>query len=391
MFQKKAEAIIVGAGVMGTSIGLHLAEQGVDTLILDREGPAAGSTARSGALVRTHYATKLEAELAWDSLTRYFERWGERVGGGCGFTRTGFAFLSGEQDIDALKHNIAMLQDLGIETSMVDLAALNELDPALSPKGVVGAAYEPRSGYADPSATVLSLLQAAKKEGASFQKARVTGLIERGGAIRGVNTDAGDIEADIVVLATGTWSVPLAATVGLDLPISPARVQIAFFQRPYSLPTHLTLLDAASRTYSRPTSDRLTLVGSRTAGREWLSDPDVYSNEPDEGFVRESALRLAERFPVMEGAAYRGGRAGVNDMTPDGRPIVGPEGPEGLYLSTGWSGAGFKKAPIIGDELAHWIISGSPKRSELERYNLSRFEEGNLIHGEREYTSTGPH
>lgn len=391
MSERKAEAVIIGAGVMGTSIGLHLAEQGVDTLILDREGPAAGSTARSGALVRTHYATALEAELAWDSLTRYFERWGERIGGGCGFTRTGFAFLSGEEDVGALEHNIDMLQDLGIETSMVDLDELNELDPALSPEGVVRAAYEPRSGYADPSATTVSLLQAAKRNGARFERAQARGLIERGGDIRGVSTDAGDIEAEVVILATGPWSVPLAATVGVELPISPARVQIAFFQRPYSLPTHLTLLDAASRTYSRPTADRLTLVGSRTAGREWLSDPDVYSDEPDEGFVRESALRLAERIPAMVGAAYRGGRAGVNDMTPDGRPIVGPEGPKGLYLCTGWSGAGFKKAPSIGDELAHWIVSGKPKRSELERYSLSRFEKGSLIYGEREYSSTGPH
>ncbi len=95
---KVAEVIVVGAGVVGASVAFHLAERGVDTLLLDREGLAAGSTARSGALIRAHYPTALEAELAWESLTEYFEPWGDRVGGGCGFTRTGFAYLVWERE-----------------------------------------------------------------------------------------------------------------------------------------------------------------------------------------------------------------------------------------------------------------------------------------------------
>jgi sarcosine oxidase, subunit beta len=78
-------------------------------------------------------------------------------------------------------------------------------------------------------------------------------------------------------------------------------------------------------------------------------------------------------------------------MTPDDRPILGPEGPEGLYLSVGWSGAGFKKAPAVGAELARWVSDGTPRRDELNCYNLARFEKGNLIRGEHEYSSTGPH
>ena len=71
-----AEALVVGAGVVGASVAFHLAERGVETLVVDREGPAAGSTARSGALIRAHYPTALEADLAWESLTSYFEPWG---------------------------------------------------------------------------------------------------------------------------------------------------------------------------------------------------------------------------------------------------------------------------------------------------------------------------
>jgi sarcosine oxidase, subunit beta len=144
------EAIVVGAGVVGASVAFHLAERGVETLVLDREGPAAGSTARSGALVRAHYPTALEADLAWESLTKYFESWGERIGGGCGFTRTGFAYLVGEDRVEALKHNLSLQRGVGEEAELVGPEELREVDPALDTNGVALAAYEPRGGYAAP-------------------------------------------------------------------------------------------------------------------------------------------------------------------------------------------------------------------------------------------------
>src|SRR5918998_6482623 len=153
-----ADVVVVGAGVVGASIAFHLAERGVDTLVLDHEGPAAGSTARSGALIRAHYPTALEADLAWESLTEYFEPWGERVGGGCGFTRTGFAYLVGEQNIDALRYNVALQRKVGVETELVGPDELCDIEPAFCAEGVALAAYEPRGGYADPAPTGIGLL-----------------------------------------------------------------------------------------------------------------------------------------------------------------------------------------------------------------------------------------
>ena len=387
-----ADVIVVGTGVMGASVAFHLAERGIDTLVVDRDGPAAGSTARSGALIRCHYPTVLEADLAWESLTDYFELWGERVGGGCGFTQTGFAFLASSEDSSAVKSNVAMLREhVGIDTELVSPAELNEIDPALETGDVVIAAYEPRSGYADPNATTISLLRAAQDFGAQFKKHRVVSLLERGNRISGVETEDKLLECQAVVLAAGAWSTPLAASIGLELPIRAARVQVALFERPYSLPTHLTMIDAATHAYSRPTADHCTLVGSRTAERQWLEDPDGCDPEPDAEFVEQAGKRVGRRIPQLRGAPYRSGRAGVLDMTPDDRPILGPEGPEGLYLSVGWSGAGFKKAPAVGAELARWVSDGTPRRDELNCYNLARFEKGNLIRGEHEYSSTGPH
>src|SRR3712207_2743299 len=138
-----SEVIVVGAGVVGASVAFHLAERGVNTLVLDRDGPAAGSTARSGALIRAHYPTALEADLTWESLTAYFEPWGERVGGGCGFTRTGFAYLVGEENVEALKHNVVLQRSTGVETALVEPEELGEIDPSLRTAGVALAAYEP--------------------------------------------------------------------------------------------------------------------------------------------------------------------------------------------------------------------------------------------------------
>lgn len=385
-----ADTVVIGAGVVGASVAFHLAERGVDTLVLDRDGPAAGSTARSGALVRAHYPTALETSLAWESLTEYFEPWGERVGGGCGFTRTGFAYLAAEVNEEALSHNVAMQQEIGVETGLITPDELRELDTALRVDGVTLAAHEPRGGYADPTATAVGFLRAAEALGARFERRRVTGIVERGGEVRGVYTDEGTVETRTVVLAAGAWSVPIAGSVGLELPIQPARVRVALFERPYSLPTHLTLIDTVEGFYARPAAERATLVGSRSS-LEWLDDPDEPDAASDPAFIEEASRMVGRRIPALEGAPYRSGRSGVLDMTPDSRPILGPEGPEGLFLATGWSGTGFKKAPAVGAEVARWVVDGAPKRPELEGYDLGRFEAGRLIRGEFEYGARTPH
>ena len=387
---KAAEVVVVGAGVVGASVAFHLAERGIETLVIDRDGPAAGSTARSGALIRAHYSTSLEVDLAWESLTDYFEPWGERVGGGCGFTRSGFAYLVGAENVEALRHNVALQRKVGVETGLVSPDELREIEPALRTEGVALAAYEPRGGYADPAATAVGFLRAAEALGASFERRRATALVVRGDRLRGVRTDADTLEAKTVVLAAGAWSVPLATSVGLDLPIRPAWVRVAIFERPYELPTHLTIIDTTEGFYARPAAEHATLVGSRDS-LEWTSDPDAPTPEPEGAFVAEALRRLALRLPALAGAPYRSGRSGILDMTPDGRPLLGPAGPDGLYLAAGWSGTGFKKAPAVGAEVARWISDGTPKRPGLEAYNLSRFAGGALIRGEHEYAISGPH
>src|SRR5436853_7700698 len=124
-----AEAIIIGAGVMGSSLAFHLTRAGMkNVLVLDKKGLCGGMTAKSGALVRMHYTNEPEARMAFASL-RYFQHWHEMVGGECGFTRTGFIMTVSPANAQRLRHNVAMLQGIGVHTQVVTAQELRAVQP----------------------------------------------------------------------------------------------------------------------------------------------------------------------------------------------------------------------------------------------------------------------
>ena len=167
-------------------------------------------------------------------------------------------------------------------------------------------------------------------------------------------------------------------------------MRVALFERPYELPSHLALIDTTEGFYVRPAAEHATLVGSRDS-LEWLNDSDTPTPEPDSAFIEGSSRKVGRRIPALAGAPYRSGRSGILDMTPDGRPILGPAGPEGFFLAVGWSGTGFKKAPAVGAEISRWVTEGGPMRPRLGDYRLTRFEEGALIRSDHEYAPSAPH
>src|SRR4029450_12089881 len=203
--------VVVG-GVMGCSIAFHLAERGVDTLVLERGTVCSGMTARSGALVRTHYSNEPEARMALAGLG-YFQDGGERVGGWCGFTVTGAAILVGPGEGARLDRNVAMLRRVGGDTEAVAPEDLAAEHPEFDLTGVERAAVEPRSGYADPVATTFAFASRAVDQGARIaQGVAVRSLAVAGDRVVGVDTDDGRIGADAVVLVCGPLGGPPAPT-----------------------------------------------------------------------------------------------------------------------------------------------------------------------------------
>ena len=386
--QRTADAVLVGAGVMGASVAFHLARAGVrQVLVLEKTGIAAGGTGKSAAFIRMHYTNEPEARMAIASFPTY-QHWADAVGGDCGFTRTGFVMTVQPEDADALRRNVAMLKRLGAKTELLTAAELKAAVPALATEDLVLAAYEPESGYADPVATTRAFLDRAQALGARLEVgAEVLALRVGAGRIAGVETTWGPVDAPTVILLTGPWTPRLLRTAGADLPITPHRAQIAAFARPPALAAgHPTFIDGAVGSYFRPTRDQLTLVGVGLWNGKGSADPDAYDRANDPEFLPFARRKLARRLPVMDDAPYVRGHAGIYDMSPDTRAILDEvPGVRGLFVAAGFSGTGFKKAPAVGACLSELILEGRARTVDLRPFLWSRYAENDPIRGQDEY------
>ncbi len=375
--------VVVGAGIVGASVAYNLARLGArDVVVLERDGIAAHASRLSAGLVRSHYTNAPEARLALAG-TRWFENWSEMVGGECGFVRAGLLNLVARSDQEKLRRNVGVLKDVGVETYLLGPEELVELEPDIQAAEDELAAYEPGGGYADPAGSTRSMAEAARRLGAEVREGvEVRSIRTEGERVVGVETSAGRIDTSKVVLANGAWSVPLAAAVGLDLPVRPLAVRLAFVQRPAGMRPgrggHAVVLDRAHGAYTRPEGDDRSLVGL-VAFRNPIAQPDAYEIGRDDAFERLARDQVAARFPSFGSSPVVGGRSGPIDMTPDGCAIIDWAGPEGLILAVGMSGSGFKKGPAIGACIAEMIVEGHARTAPMDAFRLSRFEEGDAI------------
>jgi sarcosine oxidase subunit beta len=389
----KIKVIVVGAGVVGCSLAMHLARAGASVDVLDKGDICAGMSARSGALVRMHYTFEPEVVLARTSL-RYFRNWREVVGGECGFIETGFAIVVGERNVEALRANVAMQRRLGVDTDIITPEELHRIDPNVKLEDVTLAAYEPHSGYADPIATTHALADAARRAGARFHlRTPVNSIRIRAARAIGAMDAAGRFhEADALCLVTGPWTAPMLAPLGVQVPITPERAQIAFFRRDPRL-RHLIYIDTIAGSYFRPHGRRgghapiqedLTLAGLGGAKLD-DADPDRFREANDPEFIEEVRRRLGARIPSLAEAPYARGHAGIYDVTPDQRPILDEvPGIDGLFIAAGFSGTGFKTAPAVGAAMSALILNGVAPEV-IAPFSFTRFMTGKLLSGAHEY------
>jgi sarcosine oxidase subunit beta len=379
------DAVIIGGGIHGVSTAFHLARRGMVCLVIEQATLASQATGRSSGLVRMHYDLETESRLAWESF-QYFSNWTGRVGGSCGFTRTGFLQIVESRFITQLKANIAMQQRIGIPTLLVTREDVAHLAPSFVVKDIDYAAYEPESGYADPTAAAMSLMAAARQHGAAvMQGCTLTGITVKSGKVTGVRTTSGDLSTAVVVNAAGAWSAGIARMVGLELPVRTWRHDVAYISRPPSLgPSHLTVIDYPNEMYFRPETGGLTLVGLED-GNPVGGSPDGFVDRALTGFTERAAERICRRIPVMEQASLHSDHGGFDGITPDMRAVIGQMGPEGFYLQCGFSGTGFKLAPAVGACVAELILEGEAKTVDITAFRPQRFEEGKLLKGDQPY------
>jgi len=382
----RADIIIVGAGIQGATLAFELAKRGAQVLVLERDTVASGGTGKSCGLVRMHYDLESDAQLAWTSFP-YFERWDEMVGAGdCGFVRRGFLQLVPPRLSDALRANVAMMRSIGIEVETVGAAEVAGLFPGCATDDVVVAAYELRSGYADPSGTTAGFLAAARRHGARLQQGcLVESVLVEADRVTGVATSTGELAAAVVVDAAGPWAAQLARSVGLDVPIEVWRHDTAYFGLPEGRGTDWpVVIDHAREVYFRPEGQHQMLVGLEVANEIGGSPDRPYGTMSGE--VSDLMIeRVCERVPWMVDGTLRATQVGQDGLTPDQRPILDQVGPEGFYLACGLSGTGFKTAPAQGLGMAELILDGVASSTDISMYSLDRFRRGELLEGAHTY------
>ena len=375
----KADAAIVGGGVMGTSILYNLAVRGVtETVLLERDVLASGSTGRSQAILRMHYSNEVTARMAWESL-KVFRSFEDVVGSPSGYVKTGYFLIVGQEDRRALEENVAMQRRVGVNAEVVSAAEVREIAPALSASEDEVFAYEPESGYADPYSVTTGYARRAREMGAEVELgASVTGIEVAGGRVTAVVTSKGRVETPVAVVATGPWSRAFFQGLGVELPLQTVRHQVVMLRLPDDqLPDHPIVADVPAGLSARPDAGNLTLIG---VGEGEQADPDSYNQGVDMAVVEESFANLVKRMPAMSQALFRGGWSGLFTTTPDWHPILDRvEGIEGLYCAVGFSGHGFKLSPMIGAAMAELVTEGRATTIDISMLGLDRFSTGKLM------------
>jgi sarcosine oxidase subunit beta len=377
------DVLIVGGGVMGVSIAYALASRRVGrVVVLEKSFLGAGSSGKSGAIIRQHYSNPLTASMAQKSL-RVFEHFEDAIGGPPVFTHTGMIVVVKERDRAGLEANVAMQQALGINVRLVSPQELTSLDANVCLAEDELAAYEAEAGYVEAVQVVASFAEAATRRGADIrQGVEVKALLLDGDRIVGADTNEGRYDCKTVVLATGPWAAQLARATGIDLPVQACRTQVALFRRPTDCGRRGPVYgDFVQGLYFKPTHGEMIHAGS-IAGEEVDNpvDPDHYNEAADGDWLPQVRKRLSRRYPAMHRAYGRGGYGALYAITPDWHPILDRcPGVEGVYCAVGFSGHGFKMSPIIGQLMAELIVDQQAKTLDIAPLRLARFEQNEPI------------
>lgn len=298
-------------------------------------------------------------------------------GGYAGFHRSGFLFLHPEEDENRVRATISHLSRLGIDVEVVERDRLESEFPAFDLEGVAIGGWEADAGYADPTGATVGLLGRAVELGAELRVgSRVAELLPAAsGGATVVTADGARASCSRVLIAAGPWTAPLAAQVGVDVPLTVERHVVATlgWGRAPRLP--FGHADLVAGYYCRPEGTELCLLG-------WLhpaapADPDRYApdimGEEAEGLSRA----LVRRVPSLAEAELRGGWAGLYDVSPDWQPVIG-EIADGIFVDAGTSGHGFKLAPALGGYVADMVL-GRATHPGLVQFHPARFATGGRL------------
>ena len=421
-----ADAVIIGSGIVGSSVAYHLAEQGcTNVLVIEREAhQGKGSTGKSMGGVRAQFATAVNIQMSRYSID-FFSHFDEVVGYPADYRPHGYVFCATtEKHLEYLKTNRQKQLALGVKNvELVTREEISKMVPQMRVDDVIGGTYCATDGFVDPHSVMMGFMLKARERGVRLwldttvtgietsanTKAALTGTAgvppafraaktpvagpdapfnQRAGGtpavpvavarqVSGVMTTRGFVSTPIVVDAAGAWAAEVARMAGAQLPVEPLRRQLVPTEPFDNLPKRFPMvIDMSTGFHFRREGKGILLAWNdptETAG---------FKTEFDSSFIEKILMRAADRVPCLVDAAVNPRRAwaGLYEMTPDHHAIIGPA-PDvaGLYFVNGFSGHGVMHSPASGRITADLILHGGSDLIDTTQLGVERFREGKLL------------
>lgn len=375
----RARCVIVGGGVGGTSIAYHLAQLGYrDVLLVDRAELTSGSTFHSAGLVGQLRGSVSLTRMMMDSVELYREL-------DCGWIECGGIRLACTPERwEETRRQAGWAKTFGLPLELISAEEARERFPLMSLDGVIGASWLPTDGYLDPSLLTYALAEGARHGGATIAThTRVVGVDVRDGAVRGVRTDRGDVECEVVVNAGGMYAAEIARLAGVRVPLVPMAheylVTQPFRERDGG---HLpTLRDPDHLIYFREEGGGLVMGGYERASAPWAvgegldaipADFNGRLLEEDWDRFEEIVVNSRMRVPAMEDVRVTRLINGPEAFTPDGEFCLGETEVRGFFVAAGFCAHGLAGAGGVGRAIATWIADGEPPL-DLWQMDIRRF------------------
>ncbi len=376
-----AEVVIIGGGIVGSSIAWHLTEAGCrDVLVLEREThQGKGSTGKSMGGVRAQFSTPVNIQMSLYSIP-FYDSFEDRLGHPSGYRAQGYLFVAtSEAHLAYLRANHERQVAMGLKTArLVSSEDITHMYPQLRADDVVGGSFCSTDGFVDPYSTMVGFMTRAAEQGAHlWRDAEVTGITRNGDRVTGVETTRGPVSARAVVNAAGPWAAQVARMAGVGLPVEPLRRMLVPTEPFDGFPrTAPMIIDMSNGFHFRPEG-----LGFLMAWNDPEETPG-YRTDFDPNFIEKVLTRAASRVPCFEEVAVNPKRAwaGLYEMTPDHHPILGAApGVEGLFFANGFSGHGVMHAPATGKIVSDLVLKGSTELVDAKLLDLARFAEGRMI------------
>jgi sarcosine oxidase, subunit beta len=349
-----ADVVVVGGGVVGLSSAYHLAQAGLDVVLVERDELGSGSTSKAAGGVRAQFSDPVNVELGLRSL-RAFESFADELGQEIDLHRVGYLFLLDDPaDVARFEQDVALQNGLGVPSRMVEVSEAARLSPLVSTEGLLAAAYSPTDGHCTPEAVVLGYATAARRHGARIVRhTAVVGIDHDGASVRGVHTTGGTIAARAVVCAAGAWSAGIGAMAGVELPVTPERREVFVTEPVPGLdPRTPFTIDFATTFYFHAEGEGL-LMG--------MNDPELLP------------AAVARRVPGLGDVGIATRWTGLYENTPDHNALIGSaEGLDRFVYATGFSGHGFLMGPAVG-EVVRDLVLGRPPVVDVTALDVRRF------------------